>query len=319
MKGFARVLTGLVAGACSVGLVLGGIAASPVHADTTLTLKQAQAQLADLQKQVDALQTQMEASDDKLNEALVEQATLQDQVAAQQKSIDALAPAFANMVNAQRQSSTLEASVRFLLTDDTATFMEHLGVTANVKMALDEQMTLLGDEKQRLTDTQASLDQTIATVKAESAAQADLLKQQQAAEAKAQAVVDKLTAAQRAKLPASVLGPGVQPQTKHLVEVITGLFPQIKNVGTLRAGSTGDHGKGLAADFMIPNYKQNVALGWQIANYAKSHASELKVKYIIWQQSIWQTAYPSKGWKPMADRGSDNQNHKNHVHISLYP
>lgn len=317
MKGIRRPLVSLLVGLCCFGTGMLGVAnVQPARADDTLA--QAESDLADIQAQIDAIQTQIEQSEDVLNQALVDQVSLQDQIDQQQALIDVLAPAFADMVNAERQVSTWTEAVRFLLDDDASQFIAHLGVTANVKNALDEQMTMLGDVQQRLLDSQSALDDTIATVTVQTQAQASLLEQQQVAEAKAQAIVDKLTAEQRAKLPSRVLGPGVQPQTVHLVELIIGLFPQIKTVGTLRAGSTGDHGKGLAADFMIPDYKNNVDLGWQIANYVKDHANELKVKYIIWQQSIWQTAYPSKGWKPMADRGSDNENHINHVHVSLY-
>jgi len=119
------------------------------------------------------------------------------------------------------------------------------------------------------------------------------------------------------KTPGAWMLPKVKPQTQSLVNTIRSLFPQIKTVYGWRAGSTGDHGNGLAADFMIPNYKTNTALGWQIANYAKAHAKQLKVQYIIYQQQIWNVDQASKGWRKMANRGSDTANHKDHVHISV--
>jgi len=320
VKRWLRGFAGVVGCICGLGVVFAGVADVPVaRAETAgLTLSQAKAQLSDLQSKVDGLQTELEASNDVLNQALVDQADLEDQVAAQQVVIDQMAPAFAEIVNASRQGVGWQTTVQFLLNDDAADFILHMGVTANVQVAMNEQMTLLGDEKQRLVDMNDSLDTAIDAARAEVEVQQALIDQQKAAEAAAQALVNKLSAAQRAQLPGGgAISPGTQPQTVHLVQLIQSLFPQIVNVGTVRAG-TGDHGKGLAADFMIPNYKANVDLGWQIANYVKDHASELKVKYIIWQQSIWQTSRPGAGWKHMADRGSDNQNHINHVHVSLY-
>ena len=110
---------------------------------------------------------------------------------------------------------------------------------------------------------------------------------------------------------------GVQPQTQNLVNIIRSLFPQITTVYGFANTPGSDHYAGLAADFMIPNYKANVALGWQIANYAKEHAAELHIDYIIFQQQIWNPARASEGWRKMEDRGSDTQNHMDHVHISV--
>ena len=319
MKRFWRSLAGVLVAVFTVCAVLFSAFEAPVaRADGNVTLAQAKDQLAQLQAKVDSLETQLQQATDLLNQALVDQATLQDQIVAQQARIDKMAPAFADMVNAQRQASTWQDTVRFLLTDDAADFVIHMGVTANVQIAMDEQMTLLGDEKQRLTDIKDSLDASIETAKVETQVQQALLDQQKSAEAQAKALVSKLTAAQRASLTSSRLPSGVKPQTAYLVGLIKSMFPQITDVGTLRSSNCGDHCAGLAADFMIPNYKANVDLGWQIANYVKDHAGELKVKYIIWQQSIWQTSRPSAGWKHMADRGSDNENHKNHVHVSFY-
>lgn len=120
--------------------------------------------------------------------------------------------------------------------------------------------------------------------------------------------------------PNPVQGPGtgvVQPQTASLVEVVKARFPQIKTVYTLRAGSTGDHGNGLAADFMLPNYKANNALGWEIADYLQQNAAELRIQYIMFDQKIWNISRAGEGWRTFADRGNDTDNHLDHVHVSM--
>jgi len=113
--------------------------------------------------------------------------------------------------------------------------------------------------------------------------------------------------------------PGVQPQTQNIVNKIRALFPKITTVYGYRydPAGKGDHHTGHAADFMIPSYKSNVAMGWEIANYAKDNAKALKVQYVIFQQQIWNIDRASEGWRKMEDRGSDTQNHMDHVHISM--
>jgi DNA-binding cell septation regulator SpoVG len=60
----------------------------------------------------------------------------------------------------------------------------------------------------------------------------------------------------------------------------------------------------------------NRSTGNAIAQYAIDNASRLGVKYVIWEQRIWQ---PSSGqWVAMNDRGSVTENHYDHVHISSY-
>ena len=102
--------------------------------------------------------------------------------------------------------------------------------------------------------------------------------------------------------------------TQHGLIVLNAVrdnFPQIHSFGGYRAGDM-DHGSGNAVDVMISSKAQ----GDSVAAYVMAHASELNVKYVIWQQRIW---YPSSGtWKGMADRGSPTANHMDHVHVSVH-
>lgn len=115
------------------------------------------------------------------------------------------------------------------------------------------------------------------------------------------------------------LGP-VKPQLTQLVNVLGPMF-DIKTVGGYRDSATDPNGHpaGLAADFMVPLTSAGRAQGQALADYAKQHASELGVDYIIWYQQIWSTSRAGEGWRPMEDRGSATENHRDHVHINVKP
>lgn len=110
---------------------------------------------------------------------------------------------------------------------------------------------------------------------------------------------------------------GLQPQTAAFKEEIANLFG-ITSFSGYRPGDSGDHGKGLAIDFMVP---VNSALGDQIAEYAVQNMASRGINYIIWKQRFY-APYDSKYgpaymWNPMPDRGSVTENHYDHVHVSM--
>ena len=81
-----------------------------------------------------------------------------------------------------------------------------------------------------------------------------------------------------------------------------------------RSSTTSDHGKGLAADFMVYS---RTAKGKRIAEFTRKHHKQLNITYIIWYQRIWSVDRASEGWRLMSDAGSDTANHKDHVHVSF--
>ena len=110
---------------------------------------------------------------------------------------------------------------------------------------------------------------------------------------------------------------GLQPQTAAFKEEIANLFG-ITSFSGYRPGDIGDHGKGLAIDFMVP---VSSALGDQIADYAIQNMATRGINYIIWKQRFY-APYDSKygpayTWNPMPDRGSITENHYDHVHVSM--
>ncbi|MEL4503873.1 hypothetical protein AAEX63_03110 [Luteococcus sp. H138] len=111
--------------------------------------------------------------------------------------------------------------------------------------------------------------------------------------------------------------PGSSIATKRVAAVVSSKYPQITTIYGIRIDPGSDHHTGRAADVMLPNYRSNQALGWEIANEMRSRASELNISYVIFQQKIWSVARSDEGWRPMADRGGDTANHIDHVHISV--
>ena len=88
----------------------------------------------------------------------------------------------------------------------------------------------------------------------------------------------------------------------------------ITSFSTYRPGDAGDHGQGLAVDFMVP---VGSALGDEIAQYAINQIGSSKISYVIWKQQIYGDWNMS--WQMMEDRGSITANHMDHVHVSFYP
>ncbi|WP_029175772.1 LysM peptidoglycan-binding domain-containing protein [Streptococcus suis] len=112
---------------------------------------------------------------------------------------------------------------------------------------------------------------------------------------------------------------GLQPQVAAFRAEVANAFG-ITSFSGYRPGDSGDHGKGLAIDFMVP---QSSALGDQVAEYAIANMGAKNISYIIWKQrfyapyaSIYGPAYT---WNLMPDRGSITENHYDHVHVSFNP
>lgn len=110
---------------------------------------------------------------------------------------------------------------------------------------------------------------------------------------------------------------GLQPQTAAFKEEIANLFG-ITSFSGYRPGDSGDHGKGLAIDFMVPESSE---LGDKIAEYAIQNMASRGISYIIWKQRFYapfDSKYgPANTWNPMPDRGSVTEDHYDHVHVSM--
>lgn len=113
------------------------------------------------------------------------------------------------------------------------------------------------------------------------------------------------------------LGP-VPAQTAAVANTLGRQFG-IETVGGHRGGDPDPYGHtaGLALDFMTNDIAHGSATGTRLARYARTHAADLGVQYVVWRQRIWNIARDDEGWRAMPDRGNPTDNHMDHVHVSL--
>lgn len=113
---------------------------------------------------------------------------------------------------------------------------------------------------------------------------------------------------------------GLTPNAIKVHRAARVAFPQITTYYGVRPDSIPDHPSGRALDLMIPSYRSagGRALGQDVADWARTNAQQLGIQYVIWNQRIWNVQRDTEGWRPMANRGGDSANHKDHVHITVY-
>lgn len=107
-----------------------------------------------------------------------------------------------------------------------------------------------------------------------------------------------------------------QIDTVRVARAIAQKFPQVQTIGGWRPyDAYDDHPSGRAADVMIPNYSsaEGKKLGDAINAYVLANKKYFQIEYTIWRQHY----NPAEGQgNVMEDRGSDTQNHFDHVHIT---
>ncbi|WP_161941549.1 LysM peptidoglycan-binding domain-containing protein [Streptococcus suis] len=132
-----------------------------------------------------------------------------------------------------------------------------------------------------------------------------------------QPVVETPQAAAQTQAATSSFDVGLQPQVAAFRAEVANAFG-ITSFSGYRPGDSGDHGKGLAIDFMVP---ESSALGDQVAAYAVANLASKNINYIIWKQRFYapyDSIYgPAYTWNLMPDRGSVTENHYDHVHVSF--
>ncbi len=108
---------------------------------------------------------------------------------------------------------------------------------------------------------------------------------------------------------------GLQKFTLLAERAVSAAFPEIKDIGGVRADSLKWHPNGQAIDVMIPNptSPHGKALGNAILRFALQHSHEFSLNHAIWQQTMYN---PDGSSSRMEDRGSPTQNHMDHVHIA---
>jgi hypothetical protein len=115
---------------------------------------------------------------------------------------------------------------------------------------------------------------------------------------------------------------GLKPDAVRALRCVYQQFPEIKTFYGKRKDPLPDHPSGRAVDIMIdsavPDYRSSagVDLGNRVVRYLQDHKEDLRIDYLIWRQRSWKANRADDDWHPMKDRGSDNANHFNHVHVT---
>lgn len=113
---------------------------------------------------------------------------------------------------------------------------------------------------------------------------------------------------------------GLNPGADWLRSTIMQTFPSISTVGGKRSeDGYGEHSSGNAIDVMIPGYNTPAgkAMGDKIASWVAQNRDQLGVDGMIWRQTSFGYGGDWSNGKVMGDRGSDTQNHLDHLHIIL--
>ncbi|HEN5978037.1 TPA: LysM peptidoglycan-binding domain-containing protein [Streptococcus agalactiae] len=147
----------------------------------------------------------------------------------------------------------------------------------------------------------------------------------QATEVKSVPVAQKAPTATPVAQPASITNAvaahpenaGLQPHVAAYKEKVASTYG-VNEFSTYRAGDPGDHGKGLAVDFIVG---KNQALGNEVAQYSTQNMAANNISYVIWQQKFYSNTNsiygPANTWNAMPDRGGVTANHYDHVHVSF--
>jgi hypothetical protein len=100
----------------------------------------------------------------------------------------------------------------------------------------------------------------------------------------------------------------VKPWVRDAARFLSCLFAEPTLIGVSRRSRDSDHPRGLALDLMVRGER-----GDRIAACALANRKALGIAYVIWEQRV----NYGDGWERMEDRGSDTENHFDHVHISF--
>ena len=128
-------------------------------------------------------------------------------------------------------------------------------------------------------------------------------------------------------VPQTACHPFEKPGVQEFREMVLAVFPRTEperryyNVITeCNVPGTSEHREGRAYDFKadihdpVQRAQAEALLQW-LTQDDGAQAKRWGVMYLIWDQHVWNTR--SLTWHPMADRGNDTTNHRDHIHVSF--
>jgi hypothetical protein len=101
---------------------------------------------------------------------------------------------------------------------------------------------------------------------------------------------------------------GLQVKTILVARAVSAMFPEIHDIGGVRADALRWHPDGLAIDVMIPDpmSASGIALGNQIVAFAMANTDKFAVNHVIWRDTIFFPGNARVG----------GYGHYDHVHIA---
>ncbi|WP_079482360.1 hypothetical protein [Mycobacteroides abscessus] len=108
---------------------------------------------------------------------------------------------------------------------------------------------------------------------------------------------------------------GLQRKTILAARAISAEFPEIRQIGGVRADALKWHPQGLALDVMIPQpySAEGQALGQRVLQFVLRNAQRFGLDHAIYRQTMY---IPGRGPSAMENRGSPTANHMDHVHLA---
>lgn len=116
---------------------------------------------------------------------------------------------------------------------------------------------------------------------------------------------------------------GLTPDALLVLRCVDQQFGRHNYAGTgdRATNPASDHPTGRAVDTMIEGYQSAAGIeeGDQIAEWARDHAAELGVKYVIWRAQIWNVGDTDWSTYSHPSGATDSTSlHMDHVHVSVY-
>ncbi|WP_019632168.1 coiled-coil domain-containing protein [Actinomadura atramentaria] len=267
------------------------------------------AKLAQLNKQINKLDREYGGDLAKLKDAQYGVQKAMKNADGLKKQLDEAQRLVAQLAANQYMTGGTDPALTALSSDDPSNFLNTASLAQHVarnqaakveqtQKLIDEQEKARKESQQKIKDLQQEIE--------------DLKKQKTR--------IRQLVKKYKPQSPSVGMG-GVTPRMMHVKQVIDAEFGPFPTIGCTRPGDPQDHGTGRACDFMessggvMPTAARK-ANGDQVAAYAIAHASSLGIKYVIWQQRIYDMRSP--GWRGMENRGGITANHYDHVHISVF-
>lgn len=105
---------------------------------------------------------------------------------------------------------------------------------------------------------------------------------------------------------------GLTTNAVRVLRAVCNEFPSVSSFSGYREDGQSAHSSGRGVDVWITG-----EAGWEVANWLRSNSGSLGIAEIMYAQRIWSADRDGEGWRSMDDRGSDNANFYDHVHVTV--